>query len=529
MTQTKTSHPSARKVYENDQPDMISQMLALWGGIFALCVILLGVGLTQGNELLIIASLIGVVLSGVGLALQSWLKYKQSTSSSAEFMQILRTDLVRANAVYQFATTLSTSLDYTATLNRALQVGKLALHPKHRNATIVSAVLLFRNSDNLLHVALAQYLNRQDYEAKLPARNGILAEALHSNEPMFAEHGGKDPELRQLTGFHNTHSLLVLPLRQGYESYGVLVFGTVEEDAFDSRAIEPMRAIGVQISVAFKNAVLYQSILDDKERIVSIDEQARKKLSRDLHDGPTQTIALMSSISSVVQTYLKRGKSEEAVKELDKVQQLALKSTKEIRHLLFSLRPLVLENRGLIAALGELAKKMKETYDQSVTLTAEEDVQNHLDADDQGTIFYIIEEAINNAAKHAQAEMIWARLYVQHPHIVIEIEDNGRGFDVESVNTDYHKRGSLGMVNLRERSEMLRGEFNLQSEIGRGTKIEVVMPIDDEVPANKNWQKPQIAAQETSLASNITDHSEKRSPSADDTGWSDILKDIKEN
>lgn len=527
MSQSKDSHPSARKL-PADQRESASRLALLWGASLAVGILLSVLSLAQGGGFVFIVALGSAILSGMGLGFQSWLNHKQSQTSSQKFLRTLRTDLVRANAVYHFASTLSTTLDYTATLNRALQVSKLALNPQHRNASVVSAVLLFRNTDNHLHVALAQYLNRQDYQARLPARNGILSEALHSNSPIFGKDGGKDPELSLLTGFHNTQSLLALPLRQGYESYGVLIFGVNAEDAFDIRASEPMHAIAVQISVALKNTVLYQSILDDKERIVSIDEQARKKLSRDLHDGPTQTIALISSISSVIQTYLKRDKQVEAIKELDKVQQLAQKTTKEIRHLLFSLRPLVLENKGLIAALDELAKKMQDTYGQAVTVEAEERILDYLDEDDQGTIFYIIEEAINNAAKHAEAQMIWARLFIDYnKNIVIEIEDNGRGFDVDSVTTDYHKRGSLGMVNLRERSEMLRGDFNLQSHIGQGTKITVVMSIAEEQGGGRHWQKPEIDPQETIMANNTSADKVSPQKSPDETGWSDILNDIK--
>jgi signal transduction histidine kinase len=99
----------------------------------------------------------------------------------------------------------------------------------------------------------------------------------------------------------------------------------------------------------------------------------------------------------------------------------------------------------------------------------------------QGVIFYIIEEAVNNARKHANALHIWVRLRPFETGIaLLEIEDDGLGFDVESVNRSYDKRGSLGMVNLRERTELVTGLLNIDSAPGKGTRIQVYIPLTEE-------------------------------------------------
>jgi signal transduction histidine kinase len=100
-----------------------------------------------------------------------------------------------------------------------------------------------------------------------------------------------------------------------------------------------------------------------------------------------------------------------------------------------------------------------------------------------GVIFYIVEEAINNARKHAQAPHIWVRLnpLPQQPDIAyLEISDDGVGFDVAAVNKSYDKRGSLGMVNLRERTELVNGLLNIDSAPGKGAKIQVYIPLTEE-------------------------------------------------
>ena len=86
---------------------------------------------------------------------------------------------------------------------------------------------------------------------------------------------------------------------------------------------------------------------------------------------------------------------------------------------------------------------------------------------------------MNNARKHAQAEQIVIRFYQRESNIVVEIEDNGVGFDVGAVDANYDQRGSLGMINMRERTELIEGTLRIQSAKGRGTKISILIPIHE--------------------------------------------------
>ncbi len=151
--------------------------------------------------------------------------------------------------------------------------------------------------------------------------------------------------------------------------------------------------------------------------------------------------------------------------------------------MLFTLRPLILESQGLSAALKAMADKMRETFSQNVVINVDDQIAAQMEMGKQGVIFYIIEEAVNNARKHANAPNIWVRLRpLQQGVAVLEIEDDGVGFDVEAVNKSYDKRSSssLGMVNLRERTELVNGLLNIQSTIGKGTKISVFIPLTEE-------------------------------------------------
>jgi signal transduction histidine kinase len=166
---------------------------------------------------------------------------------------------------------------------------------------------------------------------------------------------------------------------------------------------------------------------------------------------------------------------------LIKIEVLAHRTTKEIRHMLFTLRPLILESQGLKAALLSMAEKTRETYSQNVVIDLNDRIIEDVEMGKQGVIFYIVEEAVNNARKHAAAANIWVRLKELDPGLaMLEIQDDGIGFDVGAVNTAYDQRGSLGMINLRERTELVNGLLNVQSQPGGGTFVQVYIPLTEE-------------------------------------------------
>ena len=151
--------------------------------------------------------------------------------------------------------------------------------------------------------------------------------------------------------------------------------------------------------------------------------------------------------------------------------------------MLFTLRPLILESQGLTAALKSMADKMQETFGQKVTVNIDERVADQLEMGKQGVIFYIIEEAVNNARKHAAAETIAVRMRQLDVGLsLLEIVDNGVGFDVKAMEQAYDKRSnsSLGMVNLRERAELVNGLLQIDSAPGKGTKVQVYIPLTEE-------------------------------------------------
>ncbi|HYO87039.1 MAG TPA: GAF domain-containing sensor histidine kinase [Candidatus Limnocylindrales bacterium] len=387
-------------------------------------------------------------------------------------------DRARSRALYDLALALSSTLDYRKILQAALEAGRIVLRLElDAERELRAAVLLIAPEDGQLHVVASRRFTVKDEEYAIPGKRGVVADALRSSEPVVSARPGEDPELQYFAALQYCKSLLCIPLHSGLDNFGVVIYGVDKSNAFNDEQTDLMTSIGVQATLALQNALLYESLLQEKERIISVEEDARKKLARDLHDGPTQTISAISMRVPIIQSLLLNGQPERAGDELRKVSDLALKTTREIRHMLFTLRPLVLETRGLEAALVQLADKTRDTYGQLVEVRLTADVEAHLDTQQQGVLFYIIEEAVNNARKHAEAGVIVISGGRQGQQIAVHITDDGRGFESAGVTIGYDRRGSLGMVNMRERAELIDGLLEVESTPGHGTRVTVRIPL----------------------------------------------------
>jgi signal transduction histidine kinase len=389
----------------------------------------------------------------------------------------------RQRVLYNLVSELSATLNYQRVLDTALDLSATALSSSSTPANhLVSAALLFAESETggpHLRVESARRFTPADMRIESPGTAGLIGEAIDNGQSHLSKSLSKDPEIRRFVALRDCTSACCLPLRNGLDTYGVILFAHPSEDYFTPERQEILDIIGTQAAIAIQNARLYRDLELEKERMMEIQEEARKKLARDLHDGPTQSVAAIAMRINFARTLMERDR-EAAAEELLKVEDLARRTTQEIRHMLFTLRPLVLESQGLIAALESMAEKMMETFGQNVIIEVDPDVLPSLEMNKQAVIFYIAEEAVNNARKHAQADNIWVRLKpVESDITLLEIVDDGVGFDIGSVDAAYDSLGSLGMVNMRERADLVNGVLNIASADEKGTRVRVVIPLTE--------------------------------------------------
>ncbi len=423
----------------------------------------------------------GLVLGYAGFRLVRQLRHlyqKEMTQRKEAEMKARLQERTRMQALYQMTETLSTSLNYQVVLSTALDLSAGLMGQDVHNNRLMSAVMLFEGRD--LVIGSARRLSPTDMKRSFPAKNGVLAEAIRTGGPQHVLTPAQDAELNSLMGLQDCNAAFCLPLMRGMSAYGVLLYAHPDANFFTTERREMLEMVGHQAVIAIQNANLYQDLEREKEHLVDSQEEARKKLARDLHDGPTQSVSAIAGRLAIARKLLEIN-PDEAADELSKLEELARRTTQEIRHMLFTLRPLALETDGLAAALTLMAEKMRDVYQQNVRVDVDDAAVNELDLPKQTVVFYIAEEAVNNARKHAQADEIAVSLnYMAQDKefILLEVADNGAGFDVQAVNQAYERRGSLGMVNLRERADLINGHLNIHSAPGRGTRVRVIIPVN---------------------------------------------------
>jgi signal transduction histidine kinase len=381
--------------------------------------------------------------------------------------------------VYEMAASLSATLNYERVLEAILDISRLGFDELGmRLGQSVGLVLLYDRDGWLCPASYRNLVTRADESRRIKGNAGIVAESISSAKAVIGDSLANDPELRVFDSLQSCRSIVCVPLRAGFETFGAVLFASVKSQAYTVEHLELLTLFCSQATIALQNASLYRSLREERDKIVDKEEEARHKLARELHDGPTQDVAAIAMRLNFARLLVDRDPAR-ARTELERLEDLAHRTVREIRSMLFALRPVVLESEGLLAALNMYAKNLQDNDSLPVEIDAE-GYQDCLDLETQGVVFAILDEAMNNARKHAQASRLWLRLAVEDNLFVAEVKDNGQGFDLEDVESSYGSRGSLGMINLKERAELVGGTVDISSAPGRGTRVTLLVPIAGE-------------------------------------------------
>ncbi|MFN2291898.1 MAG: ATP-binding protein [Anaerolineae bacterium] len=384
----------------------------------------------------------------------------------------------RFRTVYEMASTLSATLNYQRVLEAVLDISRLGFDELGlRIGEAVGLVLLYEQDGYLTPVSHRNLVTVNDEKKRIRGLGGIVGESIASSKAIIGGSPRHDPELSVYRSLHDCRSMICVPLRAGFETYGAVIFASVKRDAYNAEHGELLTIFCNQATIALQNASLYRSLREERDKIVDKEEEARHKLARDLHDGPTQDVAAIAMRLNFARLLVDRDPMR-ARAELERLEDLAHRTVKEIRSMLFALRPVILETEGLVAALNQYAENFEDD-----DLRIEVNAEGYWDclADDvEGVVFAILEEAIKNARKHAEASRISIKLDVTEDLFVARVTDDGRGFDVEELERNYGSRGSLGMVNLRERAGLIGGTLRVESTVGEGTQVTLLVPLSED-------------------------------------------------
>jgi signal transduction histidine kinase len=202
-------------------------------------------------------------------------------------------------------------------------------------------------------------------------------------------------------------------------------------------------------------------------KVIGAQEEERKRLARELHDETCQKVA---ALGIRIETALGAGTPDEMRERLGDARALASRTLEDIHRVIFDLRPSVLDDLGLLSAIRWYATRQLEPKGISVRFDFP-DAEVHLPPEVETALFRTVQEAINNIARHSQAESALIEIDARPGELLIEVEDDGQGFDVESVSAPSESGRGLGLLGLRERMELLGGSVEVDSSPGDGTRV----------------------------------------------------------
>ena len=214
------------------------------------------------------------------------------------------------------------------------------------------------------------------------------------------------------------------------------------------------------------------------ERLISAQEEERSRIARELHDAASQSLAALALNLETVADDVP-GRYKDVHRRLAMLKEHAVETIGGIRELAVELRPAVLDNLGLARAVNSYAKDFLEKRGIGVRVTVVNSGRK-LPAHTETMLFRIAQEALTNIVKHAEATQVEVRLEVTDSLVVMQVEDNGKGFDSDSVLHSEDLKQSLGLYSISERAVLLGGTVAINSEIGRGTSIMVQIPLEAE-------------------------------------------------
>lgn len=206
------------------------------------------------------------------------------------------------------------------------------------------------------------------------------------------------------------------------------------------------------------------------EMMIQAQEAERQRLSRQIHDGPAQALSNFI-LQTEIAMRLFDVDQDKARDELSNLKAAASKAFQQVRDFIFDLRPMMLDDLGLVPTIKRYADAFREKskLDVSITVTgSERRLESYLEV----MVFRSMQEMLNNSAAHSQASQIKVQLDVGMDTIRLTAEDNGKGFDPSAVKDD----SGLGIQLIRERTEMLGGDFSIDSSVGQGTRITLALP-----------------------------------------------------
>lgn len=265
-------------------------------------------------------------------------------------------------------------------------------------------------------------------------------------------------------------SILAAPLTVGTRVEGAIVLTHRDPRMFGQRHLNLLTVLSSSAALIVRNAQLYAW---SEEKVIS---EERARMAREIHDGLAQDINFMLMRVQTLQAAARKGKEIDLPKELEQLNQTLRRDVREVRQTIFALRPVEIETLGFMPALEKFVRDFGLSNEIKVHLSTTGDA-SRLAPKSQSALYRLVQESLNNIRKHAQAANVWLTFEFDDKRAVLVVRDDGKGFDMIRALDAARGRGSVGILQMRERTERASGTFEIETDPGRGTTIQVTLPV----------------------------------------------------
>jgi signal transduction histidine kinase len=408
----------------------------------------------------------------IGMAIENARLYEQARKQLAELQAATAELMALQKAI--FTLNNSQSLDE---VSQAIVTG-VHLGLGYQRVTLALVDEQSRKIKQVASVGHKASSDSRDYS--ISEDNDLPAFACSSEEPAIIRN--IPPEEPASPGMRPEPGMKVMaciPIRAKNKTLGwISVDSSSRKEPFKPEEISSLSIFADQAAIAIERARLWQELKQREERrgdflkkIITAQEEERKRIARELHD---ETGQLLTSLILGLKLVESSSDAEESRKGIAELRALTQQTFEEVRRLALQLRPSVLDNLGLVPALEAFIKECAVKFGGDINLEVR-GLDQRLPGEVEITLYRVVQEALTNVSKHAEATHAQVLLERRGASILAIVEDNGKGFDPERVLDSSRK--SLGLLGIQERVSLLGGRFQLHSEPGKGTKIMVEVPL----------------------------------------------------
>lgn len=313
---------------------------------------------------------------------------------------------------------------------------------------------------------------------KIPALRGkgLAWEVIERGQPLVVEDYPHYPSAIKSFVEAGVKSALGVPLLSVDKVFGQLgVFGIHEKKLFTDRDVALLSGVGRLAGIAIENARFYQNMRFYVRQITRAQEAERERIARELHDDTAQALLVLRRHLGALMSSPQQP-PESAVQRLEQTRQLTDEILEGVRRFSQDLRPPTLDDLGLLPTLEGLVADLKAQEGIDVQLKVVGS-QRRLPPEAELVLFRIVQEALNNVRRHAQASKVVTTVEFADGRVRLTVSDNGRGFELPSRMSDLAAAGKLGLMGMHERARLLGGVLTIESEVGKGTTVIADLPI----------------------------------------------------